>query len=78
MIGIYKITNGINCKAYIGCSYSVESRFKDHLKNLNKSKHINSELQKDYNYYGSKNFTFDIIEEVQSVRDLKNGNYIFN
>ncbi|MDR0677008.1 MAG: GIY-YIG nuclease family protein [Elusimicrobiota bacterium] len=34
MIGIYKITNNINGKTYIGQSRNIERRWKDH-----KSKH---------------------------------------
>ena len=30
MIGIYKITNNINNKVYIGQSINIESRIKDH------------------------------------------------
>lgn len=61
MIGIYKITNLINNKSYIGQSINIEGRFVSHKKN----KRSSLELQKDIISYGIENFSFDIIEECK-------------
>jgi group I intron endonuclease len=60
---IYKITNKINNKIYIGCTiYSLEKRFSEHayraLKTDNKSKLYNS-IRK----YGVKSFSIELIQE---------------
>lgn len=64
MIGIYKITNKINQKIYIGKSINIIRRFGDH-------KRITSNrlLKKDFLKYGIQNFSFDILEEC-SIRSL--------
>lgn len=61
MKGIYKITNKINGKSYIGQSLYLERRFKEHRNKLNKGNHINPHLQNAWNKYGEENFEFEII-----------------
>lgn len=56
--GIYKITNLLNNKCYIGQSINIEDRFKKH-KNANDNFVIHVALRK----YGIHNFSFEIIEE---------------
>jgi len=63
-IGVYKILNKINNKVYIGSSYNVNKRFKDHIRNLRSNNHINKHLQSSYNKYGEKSFEFIIIVKV--------------
>ena len=59
--GIYKITNIINGKIYIGCSLDCEQRFIKHKSKLNKNKSNNQHLQNAWNKDGKDNFTFEII-----------------
>ena len=60
MSGIYKITNKINGKSYIGQSIHIEERWKEHLyRNSSHISLIKLALQK----YGVDNFTFEVIEE---------------
>lgn len=56
-IGIYKITNKINGKSYIGQSTNIEGRFERH---KNEKRYI---LGEAFNKYGIDNFNFEIIEE---------------
>lgn len=56
--GIYKITNTINGKIYIGQSKDIERRFKQHIKSKC-SYAINRALKK----YGVDNFTFEVLYE---------------
>lgn len=52
MIGIYKITNLINSKVYIGQSNDIERRFKQH-KSINEQKrHSHLPLYQAFNKYG--------------------------
>lgn len=61
MIGeIYKITNLLNNKCYIGKTYnSIEDRFKQHIADSSKSRNINRPLYKAIKKYGSNNFTVE-------------------
>lgn len=62
MVGIYKITNKINNKVYIGQSKSIFHRFNNHVLALNKGIHENDLLQKDFLEHGCINFIFEIVE----------------
>ena len=62
MIGIYKITNTINHKFYIGQSNNINRRFSEH-KNLNHEKCPS--LLAAYKKYGVENFTFEVLEECK-------------
>jgi len=63
--GIYKITNVINKKVYIGSAISIKKRWKQHKRLLKNNKHYNTHLQSAYNKYGEVNFIYDIIETVE-------------
>lgn len=65
MIGIYKITNKINGKTYIGQSVNIKQRWAEHKANLRNNKHENPYLQNAWNKYGENNFTFKVIEECE-------------
>lgn len=64
MIGIYKITNLINGKSYIGQSINIKRRWQEH-KNMYGTNPIYKDMQK----YGLENFFFETIEEC-SEKDL--------
>ncbi len=64
IIGIYKITNQVNGKCYIGQSQDIYTRFSKHNWSVNDTKD-NKILIKAFNKYGIDNFSFDIIEECQ-------------
>lgn len=57
--GIYKITNKINGKCYIGKSINIFRRWRDE-KNF---RGINIYLKASFEKYGIENFTFEILEE---------------
>lgn len=62
MYSIYKITNIINNKLYIGFSNNPNNRFKEHTRLLLKNKHHSHKLQNAFNKYGLENFKFEIIK----------------
>jgi len=64
MIGIYKITNNINGKYYIGKSKDIEKRWNEY-----KWKVHNIHLKNAIEKYGFENFNFEIIE-ICSTEDL--------
>jgi predicted GIY-YIG superfamily endonuclease len=66
---IYKITNLINQKAYIGKTInSIEERWKEHKKEAIRQRAENRPLYKALNKYGIENFSVELVEEV----DVKN------
>lgn len=70
MIGVYKITNLINNRFYIGQSSDIKARWYNHKARLKDNKHRNKELQKEWNLYGSSNFKFEILVECET-KDLE-------
>ena len=68
--GIYKITNKVNNKIYIGSSKNITYRWKQHIDSLESGNHHNSRLQSDWNKYGITNFTFEVIESIKNDDNL--------
>lgn len=64
-MGIYKITNKVNGKFYIGSSNNLNKRWQQHISELNNQKHYNPYLQKSFNKYGIDKFSFDILEIIE-------------
>lgn len=62
LCGVYKITNTIDNKVYIGQSINIYARWKDHINSLNKGNSRCTLLQRAWNKYGEDNFSFEIIK----------------
>lgn len=87
MAYIYKITNLKNNKVYIGkTSYSVDCRWKQHIRDSKKRLCENRPLYRAINKYGIENFIIETIEEcdnqvvnerekywIEQYRSFKNG-----
>lgn len=69
--GIYLITCLSNNKIYVGSAKCLESRFIEHTKLLNISKHYNRHLQNAWSLYGSEAFKFSIHKTLEAY-DKKN------
>lgn len=64
---IYKITNDINNKVYIGkTEFDVQKRFQEHIKDSKKNSK-NRPLYKAMNKYGVQHFSIEIIEECDNL-----------
>ena len=55
--GVYKITNLVNGKVYIGASKDIERRWWEH------KKRVNSPIHSDLETYGLDNFKFEVLLE---------------
>ena len=67
--GVYKITNIITGEFYIGSSCNIEKRWASHKIPSAHKKHPNSKLYKDMAKYGRDNFTIEVIEETDNLRE---------
>ena len=72
---IYKITNDINDKIYIGKTlYSIEKRWKEHCMDRTKEEAKNRPLYKAMNKYGKEHFHIEVVEEcdeeILSMREI--------
>ena len=69
MIGIYKITNQINQKIYVGQSNDIKRRFAQHKSPYEQNRFAEKPLYKAFQKYGISNFTFEVVEECK-IEDL--------
>ena len=83
--GIYKITNNINNKYYVGSAYNLYKRYKEHKNTLEKNKHHNKQLTRFVKKYGLDRLKFELLEECNidnlELREqyyIDNGKNIFN
>lgn len=60
--GIYKITNKLNGRIYIGSAKLFKVRWNQHSSSLRSQKHQNKFLQADFNKCGEEAFVFEIVE----------------
>lgn len=76
MVGIYKITNQLNQKCYIGQSINIYVRWQQHIieskSNRNFSKFYNA-IRK----YGIENFSFEVIEECEKNQQILNEREVY-
>ena len=64
---IYKITNLVNGKEYIGqTSLSIQERFKQHIHDANKGYYNHRPLYNAFNKYGIENFIVEELEECNT------------
>jgi len=64
-MGIYKITNLVNGKIFIGQSKNLTGRINRHKFGLKFGSEEIKELQKDYNELGEENFTFEVLDYLK-------------
>lgn len=75
--GVYKITNLVNGKIYIGSSNNINYRWRQHVSKLNAGTHCNSHLQNSWNIYGKDNFKFEVIEKCdESIQFEREQHYL--
>lgn len=76
MSKIYKITNALNGKVYIGkTSYNLKKRFEEHCKDSQRRKNEIRPLYRAMNKYGIENFYIELIEECPA--ELENEREIY-
>lgn len=73
--GIYKITNTVNGKFYIGSSVRIKQRWRNHRSDLRGNRHHSVHLQNAWNKYGEAAFVHSIIEECSKETLLEREQY---
>jgi len=68
-MGVFQIKNNINGKVFIGSSLDLMAIWNAQRFQLDIGMHRNGELQKDWKEYGSENFSYEIIEEINPIDD---------
>lgn len=67
---VYKITNKINGKMYIGCtSQGIKKRFKEHLYSHKKNRN-NQYLYRAFRKYGPENFKISLLIEAETYEKM--------
>lgn len=66
--GIYKITNTVTGKFYIGSAVNIKKRWAEHRSRLGANKHGNRHLQNSWNKHGEDSFTFEVLEYCKKER----------
>jgi group I intron endonuclease len=69
--GIYKITNNLTGKYYVGSSSDISHRWYIHKCKLNNNHHANPYLQAAWNKYGCLAFRFEIVEILPEEKELE-------
>lgn len=64
---VYKVTNKINGKLYIGKTYNFEKRKREHILNKNDNLPFHNALKK----YGEENFEWEIIDTSDNDEEIK-------
>jgi group I intron endonuclease len=89
IIGVYKISNTLSGRYYIGYSTNMNKRFTVHRSKLKQKCHDNIFLQRAYNLDGEDKFIYEIIHkcdteehakeiELQYLTDLSIREYLYN
>ena len=66
--GIYKITNTVTGKFYIGSAVNIKQRWSVHRCQLSANTHRNRHLQNSWNKHGEDSFTFEVLECCEKER----------
>jgi group I intron endonuclease len=86
--GIYAIVNNTTGRAYIGKSENIKARWVEHVNSLETGNHHNKALQADWNKYGRKAFSMQVIltcdperliyEERFSIKEYRSLGGVYN
>jgi hypothetical protein len=68
-MGVFQIYNLVNNKVLVGASLNLPGILNRHKFQLTAGIHPNRTLQSEWNEWGSKNFAFEILDELQPNPD---------
>ena len=65
---VYVIQHNVTKRCYVGSSFNVEHRYRNHLYQLRLHKHINEDMQKDFDTYG-EDYTFKVVDRIDEFEE---------
>lgn len=65
---VYAIRHNVTGRMYIGSSWDVERRYRNHINLLRQGKHTVEDMQKDFDEYGD-NYSFSILDVIRNFED---------
>jgi hypothetical protein len=68
-MGIYRITNLVNGKMFIGSSQCVDTIFNSAGFQLKMGSYFIKDMQKDFTRHGESNFRFDVVDQLEPNDD---------
>jgi group I intron endonuclease len=68
-MGIYQIKNLVNGKIFIGSGKNLTGKINKHKFELENNSGQILEMQKDYNQFGEKNFSFEVVDYLEQKDD---------
>ena len=68
-MGIFQIKNLANGKIFIGRGLNVEGKINSAKFQLEQGSHPNSEMQNDFKQHGAKNFSFEVLDFLDPIKD---------
>jgi hypothetical protein len=74
-MGIFIIRSKVNNKCYIQATQDLRGVINGTKARLGGSMHINKELQKEWDEFGSENFTIEVLENLQYDKDESKTDY---
>ena len=74
-MGIFIIRSKVNNKCYLQTTQDLRGVMNGAIARLTGGMHINKELQKEWTDFGSENFTFEILENLEYDKDESKTDY---
>jgi hypothetical protein len=71
--GVYAIRNRITGRVYVSGDLDLQVVLDYDRAALNAKQHRNSALQADWDWYGEKNFTFEVVARIEAQADRNHG-----
>lgn len=68
-MGVYRITNTVDGKIFIGASKNLKAAYNSNMFQLNGGMHRNKELQAAYSHLGEESFSFDVLDYLEPKQD---------
>lgn len=63
---IYLLKNEVTKRGYVGRSYRPDYRYMQHINSLKAKRHTNEQMQRDFEDYGEKSFSMEIVESAET------------
>ena len=68
-MGVYRITNTVDGKIFIGASKNLKAAYNSNMFQLNIGMHRNKELQAAYSHLGEEGFSFDVLDYLEPKQE---------